>query len=75
MLASLVVGLAGNAVAVLGLWLRLRWKATQQAEHCQQLTELARLLPSGSSVDSRHDSGGLYTQLTIGAERKREQRG
>ncbi|WP_157224349.1 hypothetical protein [Nocardia paucivorans] len=75
MLASLGAGLAGNVVAVLRLWLRLRWKTAQQTGHGQQLTELARVLPSGSSVDFRHDSGGLHTKLTVGTGRAREQRG
>lgn len=68
MVASLVAGLVGNSFAVLALWLRLRWKAFQRADYCRHIADLAVSLPRGSSVVSRHDAGGLHTQLMVGVE-------
>lgn len=68
--AGLIAGLAANVVALLGLWLRLRWKSAQQQGHRQHTVELAQVLPPHSWVDTRHGSNGLRTQLSIGSERE-----
>lgn len=63
-LACLIVG--GNVLALIAVWLRLRWKATELRGHRRQMVELVKVLPVNSSVDTQHGPAGLRTRLTVG---------
>ncbi len=67
-ITEVVVTLGIHAVALCGLWLRLRWRVEQQRGHHRYMVTLARFLPADSRVDDIHGDG-QRTQLTIGKDR------
>lgn len=63
-----VAGTLGiHAIALCGLWLRLRWRAEQQRGHHRYMVAMVRLLPTGSRIDDLHD-GGQRTRFTVGKD-------
>ncbi|WP_194817971.1 hypothetical protein [Nocardia sp. XZ_19_385] len=71
-LAGLITALAGNALAVVGLGLRLRWKAVRQKECRLQMVELAQVLPEHSTAESQDGPGGLHIKMTVGRATERD---
>ncbi|MEV0027842.1 hypothetical protein [Nocardia sp. NPDC050793] len=69
-LAGLIVGIVGNVLALIAVWLRLRWKAIELRGHRRQMVELVQVLPLNSCVDTHHGPGGLRTRLTVGRARE-----
>lgn len=61
--------LAAQGFGLLGLWLRLRWRAEQKQVHRQYVVAIARTLPEGSQIDEGHPDG-TWLRLAIGPARR-----
>lgn len=64
--AAMIAAPAIETIALIGLWLRLRWRTEQQRGHRRYIVALAKVLPCGSSIRDLHGEG-RSTQLTIGS--------
>lgn len=67
----LVTTLAAPGFGLLALWLRLRWRATQEQVHRQYVVAIARALPDGSQIDEVHPDG-TRLRLAIAPARRCE---
>ena len=66
--AGVAVTVVCETAAVIGLWLRLRWKTTLLQTHQLYMVELARSLPLGSYLEESRGTG-VHTRLTVGSAR------
>ena len=64
-----VVGLAVQGSALIGLYLRLRWRERQEHVHRQYLEAVARSLPAGSTLEETSADGSTL-RLTTGPGRR-----
>lgn len=68
-LLTVVAGLAMRGIAVVELFVRLRWQERQQRAHRAYLAALARTLPLGCRLDEvRADGGELHLVIAQAAE-------
>lgn len=61
--------LAAQGFGLLGLWLRLRWRAEQEQVHRQYVVAIARALPEGSQFDEGCPDG-TWLRLAIAPVRR-----
>jgi hypothetical protein len=64
--AGMTVTVVCETMAVIGLWLRLRWKTALLQAHQLYMVELARSLPIGSRIEENRGDG-MRTSLTVGS--------